>query len=222
MLDTETSPEMYFYLRVYCGLRCGVSRCWSGAHRRDVYQPSCGCHAECCAANVTAFCLSASGEQRGDIISGQWDSQSFQAAANTPLLSRLSLTLCLRLYPCSTDQNFLTSSCENSLSKKLKDIFMKYSWLCPSIATAKHIAGLRSGLNLFEKIEILLAWLNSVLIPPLFGCMHYCFLSTIFVLCTQLANAGNRNEQQKKAVRVKINILSSWRLYFMFVKIMEY
>lgn len=120
------------------------------------------------------------------------------------------------------DQNFLTSSCENSLSKKLKDIFMKYSWLCPSIATAKHIAGLLSGLNLFEKIEILLAWLNSVLIPPLFGCMHYCFLSTIFVLCTQLANAGNRNEQQKKAARVKINILSSWRLYFMFVKIMEY
>lgn len=57
---------------------------------------------------------------------------------------------------------------------------------------------------------------------PLFGFMHYCFLSTIFVLCTQLANAGNRSKRQKKADRVKINILLSWRLYFMFVKIMEY
>lgn len=55
------------------------------------------------------------------------------------------------------DQYFLTSSYKNSVSQKLKDTLMIHSWLCPSIATAKHIVRLLSGLNLFEKIEALLA-----------------------------------------------------------------
>lgn len=63
------------------------------------------------------------------------------------------------------------------------------------MATAKHVVGLLCGLIFFEKIEALLTWLYSVLIPPLFGCMHYCFLSTIFGLHIQLANVGNRTEQ---------------------------
>lgn len=120
------------------------------------------------------------------------------------------------------DQYFLTSSYDNSVLEKLKNVFVINWWLCPSITTAKHIVGLLSGLDLFEKTEALLVCLYSVLIPPLFGCVHCCFLSTVSVWWTQLANAGNRNEWQKYAARVKINILSSWRLCFMFVKIMEY